>query len=219
MSDILKHPLVLLLVGLAFSAGFVPWEAKRWQNRQRELETKTSLVAEMSECVMKFVAELEYCLPLAQAVEARPTTDASSSLSLFSRHRFHGHDAAGVNEVLKRIYREFDVCRCVIGTKLEVYYPGVSSKESIHQDWQILAESLIELYKLDSSDGACAEFTDRLRTTLVKLAEPEKFRAAARAEERKHVVDARWGKPEQLLLAEKHRIITEVLATDVEGIQ
>ena len=220
MSDVLKHPLFLLLVGLVFSAYLVPRAAKRWQNRQWELGIQTSLVAEMSDCVMSFVTELEHCHPLAQAVGVRGAADGSSSLSRLTSRLFQGHDAAGASEVLTQSYRQFDIHRCVIGTKLEVYYPDASDENNIHQDWQILTESLIDLYRLDSREGVCcAAFADRLRRKLVNLGEFEKCQAAARAEERNHDVDARWGNPEQLLLAEKRRIITEVRATRVKGIR
>ena len=219
VSEFLKHPLFLLLVGLVFSAYLVPRGAKHWQTRQWELQIQTGLVAEMSECVMAFVAELEHCHPLAKVERTRPIADTPGSLSGLADVDSRRTLPQKPSEVLTQSYRNFDVCRCAIGTKLEVYYPDVCGETTIHRDWQNFADTLIELYNLHRLDGACfTEFADRLRTTLGKLGEPEKRRAEARAEERKLVVDVRWGIPEQCLLAEKHRIITEVLATPPEGI-
>jgi len=210
---VLKHPLCLLLVGLVFSAYLVP----RWQNRQWELQIKTSLVAEMSECVMKFVTELEHYHPLAQVGGMRPAPDGTDSSSGLADGNLRTIMLPGANEVLKQSYRNFDISRCIIGTKLEVYYPDVCGKITIHQDWQEFAETLIALYKLHSpGDAFSAQFSDRLRTTLSKLGKDEGRKAEQRAKDRHLEVDARWGRMEQCLLAEKHRIITEVRETHVK---
>ena len=165
---------------------------------------ETGLVAEMSECVMAFVAELGHCHPLAKVERTRPIADTPGSLSGLADVGSRRTLPQKPSEVLTQSYRNFDVCRCAIGTKLEVYYPDVCGKTTIHRDWQNFADTLIELYNLHRLDGACfTEFADRLRTTLGKLGEPEKRRAEARAEERKLVVDVRWGIPEQCLLSRK----------------
>ena len=208
-----EHPLFLLLIGLVFSAYLVP----RWQNRQWELQIKTSLVAEMSECVMKFVTELEHYHPLAQVGGMRPAPDATDSSSGLADSNLGTMMLPEASEALKQSYRNFDISRCIIGTKLEVYYPDVCGKITIHRDWQRFAETLIAFYKLDSLGGVnFADFDPRLKTTLSKLDKDETCKAKNRAKERRLEVDERWGKMEQCLLAEKHRIITEVCETHVK---
>ena len=54
VSDALRHPLVLLVVGALISALVVPIFTQRWQSHQKELDVKSRLVTETSEALATF---------------------------------------------------------------------------------------------------------------------------------------------------------------------
>ena len=149
---------------------------------------------------MQFVAELEYFHSLPRSGQASAAPD--------------GSQRALPNDTLTRSYREFDVLRCVIGTKLEVYYPEVVNDTRISVAWNIFAELLIDFYKRNfHTKDDYVRFEVRLHKELCNLTDDEKTEAAAIAKERAQVVDERWEELVQLLLAEKARLIRTVLRT------
>src|SRR5215207_8776119 len=60
---LLRHPLVTLLVGAALTGLVVPRITRQWQLRQKRLEVKTVLVAELSELVMRFLMAVQFVHP------------------------------------------------------------------------------------------------------------------------------------------------------------
>jgi len=93
---LLRHPLTALLVGAALTGLIVPRITRQWQLRQKRLEVKTALVAELSELVMRFLMAIQF-------VHVRAAS--------FSQESFD--DA----------YREWEVRSAVFGTKLQAYLP------------------------------------------------------------------------------------------------
>jgi len=94
---LLRHPLVTLLVGAALTGLVVPRITRQWQLRQKRLEVKTALVAELSELVMRFLMAVQF-------VHIR-----SASLS---------------QESFDSAYRDWEVGSAVLGTKLQAYLPS-----------------------------------------------------------------------------------------------
>jgi hypothetical protein len=201
MSPVLRHPLFLLLVGVVFSAGFVPWVTRHWQNEQRALDIRTGLVAEMSACVMQFVAHLEHFHSRHQPGPPPAVSDNSK--------------CPGLDDTLIPCYREFHVVSCIIGTKLEVYYPMKAGGERISAAWRYLADSLLELSTFKCHDTqSCVKLETELNGKLYNLKDNEKNDAIDTARHQPRV-DESWGRPEQLLLAEKARLIRTVLRTRI----
>jgi hypothetical protein len=203
MSHVLTHPLFVLLVGVAFSAGLVPWVTRRWQDKQRALDIRTGLVAEMSDCVMKFVAKLEHFHSPHQSTQGSAALGSS--------------ECQARSDALPQCYSKFHVARCIIGTKLEVYYPEKVKGEEISRAWKDLADWLTRLYHLSCrDDNKCNVFKgELLDIRLCRLREREKLDAIKAAERPERIVNEVWGRPEQLLLAEKARLIRAVLRTHV----
>ena len=136
MPDDFLPRLVLLLIGIAFSAVFVPLVSRHWQNRDRQLKVRTELVAEMSECIMALDVELK-ANARAQYERAKQAT-----------HGGIEEKAAKPKEIeeeakLGKSVRSFDVKRCAIGTKLEVYFPAAEGL-TIARGWASLAHLFIE---------------------------------------------------------------------------
>jgi hypothetical protein len=56
----LSNPLLLLVVGAAISGLLVPYITSQWQNHEKELELKTTLVARLSEAVSKILTAAQF---------------------------------------------------------------------------------------------------------------------------------------------------------------
>jgi hypothetical protein len=93
---LLRHPLVTLLVGAVLTGLVVPRITRQWQLRQKRLEVKTALVAELSELVMRFVMAVQFV---------------------------HVGAASFSQESFDEAYREWEVGSAVFGTKLQAYLP------------------------------------------------------------------------------------------------
>lgn len=56
----LSNPLLLLIVGAVISGLLVPYITNQWQNHEKELELKTSLVARISEAVSRALTAAQF---------------------------------------------------------------------------------------------------------------------------------------------------------------
>ncbi len=119
--DVVMVPTALALLAI--------WIPHKWQNRQRDSEIKTDLVAEISELVMRTVAA-RY-----NPYDIRPTKDDHSR-----------------EDELNRIYEKWSVDTCVTHSKLHAYFPhSKKGDESIHERWKHFSQDL-SLYYQDSRD-------------------------------------------------------------------
>jgi hypothetical protein len=159
------------------------------------------MVADMSACVMQFVAQLEYFHSSHQPGRTPAASDNG--------------ECPGLDDILTPCYREFHVMSCIIGTKLEVYYPMEVSGERIPTAWRYLADSLLKLSTFKCHDSHdCDKLETELKGKLYNLKDNEKNDVVNTAEHHPRV-DKSWGRPERLLLAEKARLIRAVLRTHV----
>lgn len=92
----LSHPLLLLIVGAIISSYLIPALTRRWQDHQKELELKTTLVGEISESVMRMIVISQFA--------------AVGGLS-FTQDDFD------------QAYLKWSVDSSVIGSKLWAYFP------------------------------------------------------------------------------------------------
>jgi hypothetical protein len=93
---LLSHPLTLLLVGALVTSVLVPRFTRQWQNRDKELDVKTTLVADISESVTDFVL----------AVQFAELKSVSQSQADFDR-----------------AFRQWEVDSAAIESKLQAYFP------------------------------------------------------------------------------------------------
>lgn len=118
-----KDILSVLMVPVALVL-LAQWIAHRWQDRQRDSETKTKLVADISELVMSTVMTL---------------------------HLFRTSDKQQSNsneQEVDQVYKKWRVDTCVIGSKLHAYFPDPKKgNEQIHKKWRFFSDSLSEYYE------------------------------------------------------------------------
>lgn len=99
--DSLKDVLDIVLVPVALAL-LVPWITRRWQETQRDSGIKTALIAEISELMMTMV------------------------MSVYMFNAGHAHQSRNshiLEDELNRIYKQWRVDTCVIGSKLHAYFP------------------------------------------------------------------------------------------------
>lgn len=94
--SLFAHPLVLLLVGVLVTSVLVPRFTRQWQNRDKELDVKTTLVADISESVTDFVLAVQFA-ELASVSQSQADFD--------------------------RAYRQWEVDSAAIESKLQAYFP------------------------------------------------------------------------------------------------
>lgn len=92
----LSHPLLLLLVGAIISSYLIPALTRRWQDHQKELELRTTLVGEISESVMRMIMAIQF------VVAGAPSR---------------------TQEDFDQAFLKWSVDSSVIGSKLWAYFP------------------------------------------------------------------------------------------------
>lgn len=95
--EILKHPLVLLVVGALLSNYLIPNWTRQWQDRQAELEIKVALINSIDEAITQMVMSVQYAV-LGSASQSQEDYDEA--------------------------YRRWEVNRHIIRSRLQAYYPG-----------------------------------------------------------------------------------------------
>jgi len=117
----LKDVLSVLLIPV-FLALLAPWIGRRWQERQRDTQAKTELVAAISELVMRTVVTTQ----ILRATQS-PDVEASQSKS---------------NE-FESINKAWRVGACVVGSKLHAYFPDPNKgDDQLHLKWRRFADEV-----------------------------------------------------------------------------
>ncbi len=157
-AEFFGHPFVLLVIGALLTGLFVPFITRRWQDRQKELELKTNLVADMSQSVHTFTMTL-----------------------LFEGRRRRLHSAVETSEPLIRrteleaAYQDWRVRSAVIGAKLEAYFRDASLRD----EWSSFTRAVNDFYRLEDTDAkGQEELYERLWGTLL----PPSTQVAAESE-------------------------------------
>jgi hypothetical protein len=119
----LAHPLVLLLVGGAFTAGItnylIPSITRQWQNHDKELEIKSELVQKMSESATSFII-------VVTTVDFAPRY--ISNAELFKR------------------YEAWEVERQAIASQIGAYFP----KSQVSDEWDSFSEAVLNYFDFAS---------------------------------------------------------------------
>jgi hypothetical protein len=93
----LKHPLLLLLVTALISNYLIPRITRRWQDYQKEIELKTTIVSEISEAVLSIVMAVQFS---------------------------EGGAKSQTQEEYDKAYRNWEIRRAIIASKIGAYFPN-----------------------------------------------------------------------------------------------
>ena len=132
---LLKHPLFLLIAGAVVTGYLIPTITRYWQDRQKELEQRTSLVGDISENVMKIVMAIQF------AHVAKANLSASEDPGSVEERR-------RLMELLNAAYMEWQIRSAVIGTRLEAYFRG-GDDDKLPEDWSTFSQAVERFYALE----------------------------------------------------------------------
>lgn len=117
--DVVMIPVTLSLIA--------PWITQRWQNRQRDTQIKTQLIAEISGLVMTTIMTVHL-------------------LNAGYRQQIMTND--NQESELDRVYKKWRADTCVIGSKLHAYFPDKEKGDmQIHEKWKNFSNQLTQYYE------------------------------------------------------------------------
>jgi hypothetical protein len=123
--DLLSHPLVLLILGGAFTGYLLPRLTRKWQDRQKELEVKIELVSQISEVAVPAWGRL------VSGIEPLGTKDTV------------------VRDELMQAYRDWEIESTKILSTLSAYYRD----GYVPQKWLIYCEIVRVAFNLTWTDA------------------------------------------------------------------
>jgi hypothetical protein len=190
MSALLAHPLVVLLVGAALTGILVPALTRRWQDRQKELDIKASLVSELSEAIMSIVMAVQF-------VRVRAERAQHGLVDTFDEKAKEKRQ-----EEFSEAYRTWEVRSAVLGTKLEAYFPDTT----IPSDWTTFSDVVTRFYALEGVREHHRQegLTRLLEQMLPSLSHEERFRRG-------------WPGLKEAILKKKSEIIRNVLNSRISA--
>lgn len=110
-----------------------PWIANRWQNKQRDSQTKTQLVADISDLVMTTIM----------------------TVILFKDGHLTKGNSSSPEDELRRVYKEWTVRTCVIGSKLHAYFPDKKKGNyQLHIQWDNFSKRVKKYYEDVTAQGS-----------------------------------------------------------------
>ena len=133
----------IAIVGIAFSSWYFPKKADQRALEREAYQIRAAIVSAASETVMEFFVELEYDHPLSW------------------RRRVDSMTGTHESQTLAAARKKFDTQRCVIGTKLEVYFRenmrpsqhGYSENLKLARLWTRFAERVIKFSEAEDEPG------------------------------------------------------------------
>jgi hypothetical protein len=150
MDTLLRHPFTLLVTGAMLSGLIIPLITRDWQNRQKSLEIKTGLVAEISEAVMEFFMSIQF-VHIRKEIRSNPP----SAVTPQEQAEFD------------QAYKAWEVRSAVIGTKLQAYFP----ESNLSKKWTAFSDVLTRFYALEGIaepqlPGSMLSLANRISATL-----------------------------------------------------
>jgi hypothetical protein len=127
----LSHPLFLLLAGGVLSGLLLPRLARQWHDRQKVLDLKTSLIADMSEAVVRMLSRVTAVRILRTWLpsSAQESGDEINSVSEQYNDAFTDMNSYSF---------EFQAQQAIIRAKLRVYF-----SEQVEEEWNRLADTVL----------------------------------------------------------------------------
>jgi hypothetical protein len=136
--ELLRHPLLILLIGAALSGWLIPTITRRWQDRQKEFELKNGLITEIIESITEIVMFRQYFRTAAIQYEAIRHFPAKEEVAKCEQ------DVVAQKEQLDKAYLKWEVKTAVIEAKLRIYFP----RTGIPTRWNGIVKTILVLIQL-----------------------------------------------------------------------
>ena len=143
----LSHPLLLLLIGAAFSSYLIPSLTRGWQNHEKEVELKAQLASDLTEKTTAFIMAVQSVELTTRATDVDPPTPKE-----FAEHQ------AQIDELNNR-YQQWEVDSAVIGSRLRTYFPDTS----LVADWRSLSDAITGFYAMEGTTDLSSRNAQVLR--------------------------------------------------------
>jgi hypothetical protein len=140
--EILSNQFFLLIIGGILTGILIPYITTQWQNHEKELEIKTSLVSEISKSVTRMLMAIQF-------VEVSQSQGMNSSLT---------------NEEYDNEYRDWKINSDIIQSQISAYFPNID----LGKDWNKFSNSVEYFYALSGtgSKDSRITFLQKIQTNL-----------------------------------------------------
>jgi hypothetical protein len=194
MLEIFKSvvPLLVVLLTAVLSGLVVPRITTHWQDHEKELQLKTSLVDGINESILQIVIAVQ-----------------------FAEHAFAGMPGSFDQAKFDDAYQKWEVQRAVLGGKLKAYF----GDRKIPEDFERLVEAISEVYALSGTANPKfrLERINRLKVYFGDQATDWELLADLQKRKTEFIVwFAAWWKLRVELLARKDVFVRELLRAPVE---
>jgi hypothetical protein len=123
--EIISNQFLLLIVGGILTGLLIPYITTQWQNHEKELEIKTSLVSKISEYVTRMLMAIQF-------VEVSQSRGINSSLT---------------NEEYDNEYRDWKINSDITQSQINAYFPNID----LGKDWKKFSNAVEYFYALSGT--------------------------------------------------------------------
>jgi hypothetical protein len=197
VKEILSNPLLLLIVGGILTGLLIPFITTQWQNHEKELEIKTSLVSKISEYATRMLMAIQF-------VELSQSRGTNNSLT---------------NEEYDNEYRDWKINSDILQSQISAYFPSTS----IDKNWKKFSNVVENFYALSGPgpEDSRINFLQKIQTNLsndVNLTTWNILKnRISPSNNTKQIInwEENWGLLKDQINKEKENIIQEILNTKI----
>jgi hypothetical protein len=195
--EILSNQFLLLIVGGILTGLLIPYITTQWQNHEKELEIKTSLVSKISEYVTRMLMAIQF-------VEVSQSRGINSSLT---------------NEEYDNEYRDWKINSDIIQSQINAYFPSID----IDKNWKKFSNAVENFYALSGtvSEDLRTDFLQKIETNLsndINLTTWNILKnRISPSNDTKEIIywEENWGLLKDQINEEKENIIQKILNTKI----
>jgi len=142
VKEILSNQFLLLIVGGILTGLLIPFITTQWQNHEKELEIKTSLVSKISEYTTRMLMAIQF-------VEVSQSGGRNSSLT---------------QEEYDNEYRDWKINSDIIQSQINAYFPNID----VGKDWKKFSNAVEYFYALSGvrPEELRIDFLQKIQTNL-----------------------------------------------------
>ena len=197
VKEILSNPFLLLIVGGILTGLLIPFITTQWQNHEKELEIKTSLVSKISEYGTRMLMAIQF-------VEVSQTRGTNSHLT---------------NEEYDNEYRDWKINSDILQSQISAYFPNTN----IDKNWKKFSNAVENFYALSGMgrEDSRINFLQKIQTNLsndVNLTTWNILKnRISPSNNTKQIInwEENWGLLKDQINKEKENIIREILNTKI----
>jgi|GEM_PF-1567384 hypothetical protein len=195
--EILSNQFLLLIVGGILTGLLIPYITTQWQNHEKELEIKTSLVSKISEYVTRMLMAIQF-------VEVSQSRGINSSLT---------------NEEYDNEYRDWKINSDIIQSQINAYFTSID----IDKNWKKFSNAVENFYALSGtvSEDLRTDFLQKIETNLsndINLTTWNILKnRISPSNDTKEIIywEENWGLLKDQINEEKENIIQKILNTKI----